>query len=287
MRRREYLVPLRIVGHQVGGAVEDLHAVALVGQRYELRGIDREGYIAARGVPRRIYGGGQCLGRGGIEPFDAAVAQQHRPGQRLPHVEEHHVGIAAAEGVTVDAPVSCSRGLDDGLLAEGLERPLVDAHLAPGLISRLDKAVDDIGVDRIARHLHAEGGVLGPSRPVACRHRHRDPPARLRGRRTETAPAVPRQTEGPVARRHRDALRPRRERGARTPFEPLDTEVQRRDVHRHRDAGIVGKDIRHPVRRRHRAAATGARRGRKGQRHKIYANVSHHRFPAGSSPANI
>ncbi len=207
---------------------------------------------------------------------------------RLAHVEEHHVGILRTEGVAIYTPVPGRRGLYNRLFAECLQTTLVYPHLAPSLVSGFDKAIHHIWVYLILRDAYHKWGITPPHAiPVAGLDRNRYINVGGNGRSAQTPPATLRQTERPVACRYRDTLGIRLQPRAGTPVESVETEIQRCDIHRHRDVGIVGKDVRGRRRPLRHTAAAGCEHSRQGRYKYICDKAFHHRLPAGSSPANM
>ena len=67
----------------------------------------------------------------------------------LTHVEEHPVRILHTEGMAVHAILFRLTVLDDGRLLVVGEASLVDTHLSPEFIPRLNETIGYVGIDGI------------------------------------------------------------------------------------------------------------------------------------------
>ena len=86
-------------------------------------------------------------------------------------VHSERVGVVVPQQVTVAAVVGKAAIFEDGRLLKGPQLTLEDTHLAPGVMGRMDFAIEHDRVNFLPRDAIGDGGELPPLM-VVTEHRH-------------------------------------------------------------------------------------------------------------------
>ena len=145
------------------------------------RGIRAVGNVFTRRMPVGIDTEAEGLVGLGVVGSQTSLVEQQGRSMRTTDVKTHARRVGAIETVTVDTTLEL-RILDERCLLEIREVALVDAHLAPYLVARFDKAIAQAVVDAIGADIEVKRpigvppvGKLGRncnSERIACILRH-------------------------------------------------------------------------------------------------------------------
>ncbi len=204
--------------------------------------VGRAGQETTARVPRHVPGG---FGDSGDFVRDD---QEHRVAALLAaDVQRHALGAVLEEGVTVHTAAAEARVLEHRSLPVGLDIPLVNPHRPVEVVKGKQSAIHKVAVDLVTGHTVGHRVILPP---LAVASEHGDVKANV-------APGVrPQQRSPRFHRNHHLRRSPRNlDRGARGTREPrattgsglLDDKVQRGDVRRHDQIGVIGGEPRGPV----------------------------------------
>ena len=132
-----------------------------------LRGVGAVGNVFARRMPERIDAEAEGLVGLGIVGRETTFVKQQGCSMRSSDVKTHTCRVATIETMAVDPPFEL-RIFDEWRLLEVREVTLIDAHLAPHLIARLDETIAQTVVDAVGADIEIKRLIGMP--PVVKLH---------------------------------------------------------------------------------------------------------------------
>ena len=234
-----------IVHHYIGSLVIYFHPIPVIQMKCLLGCIHRESHIFARRMPGRVNQRRNRFLRLGIQLFNLIAIDQDRPRKSLAHMKQHLIRILHAKRMAIHTVVSTHLIFNNRNLRITLQIPLIDSHLVPQLISRIDQTISQIRVYLFWSNPDSKRRIGHPF--IALFHLDRHLYGVTGSRFQQFLPFGRRNHNATIFSFHLELLPTKRKNSTRSGILIVQSKIQRSHIRRNNHTVIIRKNGRHRV----------------------------------------